>query len=144
MIPESKQGQPNRDKDEGKQMEPTNYKGYLAPFREIRGGFADHPTADTMAQSPSTAMVGSVEAIGKVKQNQQRAELVLGRKAPGIKKGDEGFPKGATTKRNCKEVSPGKVKGIRHYFEAKGGSSAPSLESSRNEDQCSGPIKGTL
>ena len=47
--------------------------------------------------------------------------------------------KGAKPKRKMGNTSGGKVKGIRHYFKAKGRGMGPSLESGQLGEYCSGP-----
>ena len=90
-------------------MESTKYRGPTAPFWEIRGESADHPTADTMAKPPSKAMVGSAEERGrptrKESQAKKRATWALGMKASSQKEGKEKLGNEGPKKQSRAEAS---------------------------------------
>ena len=119
-------------------MEQQTYRGPQVPFWEIRGGSTDHPTADTKAQPPSVALVGSAVAWGRptreAERNKKRSHWVLGRQAASLEERKEKSARGGTRKQRGGRDSPAgkRIKDIRQFFEAKGGSSGPSLESDRN------------
>ena len=116
----------------------------MAPFREIREGYECLPTADALDPTKtSEARAGCAEVRGrparKQEKTQNRTEWVLGKVAPG--KRDR---KWKLTEENSKEKQgrshpADRVKGLRHYFEAKGKDLGPPLEKRRLEDKNPGP-----
>ena len=91
-----------------------------------------------MVQPPSVAMVGSAVAWGRptreAERNKKRSHWVLERQAAGLEEKKEKSARGGSRKqRGGRDSLAGKgVRDIRMFFEAKGGSSGPSLESDRN------------
>ena len=87
------------------------------------------------------ALVGNAEVRGRPtreeERNKKRSQWVLGRQAASLDERKKGSAIGGSRKRRGGRNSPaGKgFKDIRMYFEAKGGSSGPSLESDRNSGE---------
>ena len=126
-------------------------RGPTAPFWEIRGGSKDHPTAETLAKHlPSIARVGGAEARGRPTRKRPEAEKrdqeTLGRMATG----QSGKSKGSARKTRpsnvkSKNKSPGKVKGILSYFEAKAGGDSSTQETEGEKErraESKGPAPG--
>ena len=114
-------------------MEHIQTRGPEVPFWEIRGGSTDHPTADTRAQEPSVALVGSAEVRGRPARKEcgkkKRTQWVLGKLAAGHKEGKEGSTgEGPRKQRKGKDTPHRKgIEDIRTFFEAKEGPSGPFL-----------------
>ena len=130
-------------------MKHTNNRGPTAPFWEIRGGSADHHTADTMAQPPSVAMVGSAVESGRLTRKEsrlkKRTHWVLEKQAPSQEEGKGKLVIGDSRKQGKSRGNPGgRIQDIRRYFEGKGRGSAPSLESGWEEGKDNGTQSGPL
>ena len=88
-----------------------------------KSGSADHPTAETLAQAPSSeARVGGAEARGrptrKCRQGEDRVEVTLGRMESSLGKGKKASTKKSRPKNKGEGGNQaGKVRSIWNFFE---------------------------
>ena len=130
----------NLEANQGNSESKHKPRGPSTPIREIRVGHEGHPTADAMdPKAPSVAMAGCAEESGrparKCGQEQQRTEWVLGKTGSGKKDRKLRLTKEAPQENYRPRTPAAKVRDLRHWFEAKGKDSGPTLEPGRKEEQ---------
>ena len=119
-------------------------------IRELRDGYADHPTAETLAKSlPSKARVGGAEESGRPTRKhgtgEDRKQGFLEKKATGSSKGRRDSARKLRQKQVEEERNQkGKVRGIRDYFEEKAGGLSSNLKTKWKEDKRVGSMDPAL
>ena len=110
-------------------------------IRELRDGYADHPTAETLAKSlPSKARVGGAEESGRPTRKhgtgEDRKQGFLEKKATGSSKGRRDSARKLRQKQVEEERNQkGKVIGIIDYFEEKVGGPTSNLGTSGKQQR---------